>query len=118
MCLESWPIETAASSDATSAKITDSGAPPPLNAIPAGIDNAVAIAGAMNVMDWKSTPLKPTAPRPQTLGSVFTSNFGHRALPSRSDPSATPPDFSARWSCLPVGRGRSGATMYACGALR
>ncbi len=61
MCLESCPIETAASSDATSAKRTESGAPPPLNAIPAGMDNAVAIAGAMNVMLWKSTPLKPTA---------------------------------------------------------
>ncbi len=62
MCLESWPIETAANSDATSAKITESGAPPPLNAIPAGMDNAVAIAGAMKVMDWNSTPLNPTAP--------------------------------------------------------
>ncbi len=62
MRLESWPIETAANIDATSAKITDSGAPPPLNAIPAGIENAVAIAGAMNVMDWNSAPLNPTAP--------------------------------------------------------
>ena len=40
MCLESWPIETAANRDATRAKITDSGAPPPLNAMPAGIENA------------------------------------------------------------------------------
>ena len=84
MCLESCPIETAASSDATSAKITESGAPPPLNAIPAGIENAVAIAGAMNVMDWKSTPLKPTAPLRSSGVSFFTSNVGHRALPSRS----------------------------------
>jgi hypothetical protein len=62
MCLESCPIETAASSDATSAKITESGAPPPLNAMPAGIESAVAMAGAMKVMDWNSTPLNPTAP--------------------------------------------------------
>jgi hypothetical protein len=60
--LESCPIDTAANSDATSAKITESGAPPPLKAIPAGIENAVAIAGAMNVIDWTSTPPKPTTP--------------------------------------------------------
>src|SRR4051795_3968559 len=48
---------------ATSATITDRGAAPPLNAMPAGMDRAVAIAGAMNVIDWNSTPPKPTAPR-------------------------------------------------------
>ena len=61
MCLDSWPIELAANSEATNAKITASGAPPPLKAMPAGIDSAVAIAGAMNVMDWKSTDRR-TAP--------------------------------------------------------
>src|SRR6476469_1482519 len=55
-------MELAAIRHATSATITDKGAAPPLNEIPAGMESAVAIAGAMNVMDWNSTPPKPTAP--------------------------------------------------------
>src|ERR1041384_7760400 len=31
--------------------------------MPSGIDSAVAMAGAMNVIDWNRTPLKLTAPR-------------------------------------------------------
>src|SRR3954447_16455765 len=83
MCLESWPIETAASSDATRAKITESGAPPPLKAIPAGMESAVAIAGAMKVMDWKSTPLKPDGPPAQLRSPVLACHVGHRTLPRR-----------------------------------
>src|SRR4051794_33507820 len=56
-------MEFAAIRQAIKARITASGAAPPLNEMPAGMESAVAIAGAMNVMDWKSTPLKLTAPR-------------------------------------------------------
>ena len=84
MCLESCPIETAANSDATRAKSTESGAPPPLNAIPAGMENAVAIAGAMNVMLLEEHPAEADGAPAQSSGSVFTSDVGHGALPRRS----------------------------------
>src|SRR3954447_22569104 len=56
-------MEFAAIRQAIRARITESGAAPPLNEMPAGMESAVGIAGAMNVMDWKSNPLKLTAPR-------------------------------------------------------
>src|SRR5262245_36172211 len=62
MCLDNCPIEFAANNEAIRARITESGAAPPLKAMPAGMESAVAIAGAMNVMDWKRTPPNPTAP--------------------------------------------------------
>src|SRR5919197_2180790 len=62
MCLASCATELATNSDATSAMITASGAAPPAKDIPIGIEKAVAMAGAMKVIDWNRTPPKPTAP--------------------------------------------------------
>src|SRR3989442_291515 len=63
MCLASWATELATNSEAISARITASGVAPPPKAMPMGMEKAVAMAGAMNVIDWNSTPPKPTAPR-------------------------------------------------------
>src|ERR671937_2637919 len=67
MCLAIWATELATYSEAMRAMITASGAAPPANEIPIGIENAVAMAGAMNVIDWKRIPPKPTAPRRSSL---------------------------------------------------
>src|SRR5919201_3582268 len=69
MCFAIWAIELATNSDAIRARMTASGAAPPAKEMPRGIENAVAIAGAMNVIDWKRTPPKPTAPRRSSLDS-------------------------------------------------
>src|ERR671922_1701099 len=69
MCLAIWATELATHREAMRATITASGAAPPANEIPIGIENAVAIAGAMNVIDWKRIPPKPTAPRRSSLRS-------------------------------------------------
>src|SRR5437868_15514438 len=63
MCLVSCPMDSAAKIDATRARSTASGSAPPPKAAPVGMESAVAMAGAMNVMDWNSTPPKRTEPR-------------------------------------------------------
>src|SRR5436309_7751293 len=68
MCLAIWATELATHSEAMRATITASGAAPPANENPNGIENAVAMAGAMNVIDWKRIPPKPTAPRRSSSG--------------------------------------------------
>ena len=51
MCLASWPIELATNNEAIRATMTASTVAPPPKAIPIGMENAVAMAGAMNVID-------------------------------------------------------------------
>lgn len=52
---------------ATSATSTDSGRLPPANAAPDGIDAAMAAAGAIAVMLWKSTSRSPMASRSRVV---------------------------------------------------
>ncbi len=51
MCFASWPIEIATNRQPIRANTTASGVAPFPNAIPLGIENATAAAGAMCVMD-------------------------------------------------------------------
>ena len=76
MCLASCAIELATNSDATSAMITASTVAPPPKLIPMGIENAVAMAGAMKVIDWNRTPPKPTAPRRSSHGRATSGDEG------------------------------------------
>src|SRR6476661_1185604 len=46
-----------------SARTTASGVFPPANSVAAPIERAVATAGAMCVIDWKRTSVRPIAPR-------------------------------------------------------
>src|SRR6478752_9666107 len=46
-----------------SARTTASGVFPPANRVAAPIERAVATAGAMCVIDWKRTSVRPIAPR-------------------------------------------------------
>src|SRR6188472_1263050 len=62
-CFASWAIEDAVKSTAIMAKTTASGVMPPANAVAAPIDNAVATAGAMWVIDWNRTSGRPIALR-------------------------------------------------------
>src|SRR5665811_1536072 len=73
MCLASWPMLQAVNSIPTNAMLTESGSAPAAKAAPRGMDAAIAAPGAMDVMDWNSTSIKPTAFRSSCatgLGSV------------------------------------------------
>ena len=48
---------------------TESGSAPPANAAPSGMEAAMAAAGAIDVIDWNRTSVKPTAFRCQ-LGNL------------------------------------------------
>src|SRR6185503_9003849 len=61
--LLNWLIEYAVNRHAMSANRTASGVMPPANVVANPIDRAAATAGAMNVIDWNRTSVRPTAPR-------------------------------------------------------
>src|SRR6266571_1262622 len=67
-------MELATNRDAISARITASTVAPPPKDMPIGMEKAVAMAGAMNVIDWNRTPPKPTAPGRST--SAFRASVG------------------------------------------
>jgi len=54
-------METATSRQATSASTTARGSAPPANWAPTMIEKATAAAGAMCVIDWNRTSLRPIA---------------------------------------------------------
>src|SRR5919197_5831730 len=82
MCLAIWATELATHNDATRAMMTARGVAPPANDIPIGIENAVAMAGAMNVIDWNRIPLNPTAPRRSPRASPAAPGPGGGGTPT------------------------------------
>ena len=56
-------MHQAHSRHATRAKMTASGSAPPARPAPAGMEAAMAAAGAMSVIDWNSTSRRPIASR-------------------------------------------------------
>src|SRR5437660_9269738 len=62
MCLASWPIELATSTQAISANATESGSAGPANCTENRIEKAIAAPGAMCVIDWKRTCGSPIEP--------------------------------------------------------
>src|SRR6266516_2344427 len=65
-------MEMATSRQATSARITASGRAPPANCAPTMIEKATAAAGAIWVIDWNRTSLRPIASRARPVdGLVF-----------------------------------------------
>ncbi len=63
MCLASCPMLTAVNSMPMNAMNTESGSAPPANAAPSGMEAAMAAPGAIDVIDWNRTSVKPTALR-------------------------------------------------------
>src|SRR5436190_1864984 len=82
MCLASWATELATHSEAIRATITANGAAPPAKENPSGIEKAVAMAGAMNVIDWKRIPPNPTAPRRSSCGCPAAPGPGTGGTPT------------------------------------
>src|SRR5438477_936902 len=82
MCLASWATELATHSEAIRATITANGAAPPAKENPSGIEKAVAMAGAMNVIDWKRIPPNPTAPRLSSCGCPAAPGPGTGGTPT------------------------------------
>src|SRR6266536_5094599 len=100
MCLASWAIELATNSEATRARMTARTVAPPPKAMPMGMENAVAMAGAMKVIDWNSTPLKPTAP-PRSFAGGCSPALGAGPVWAGTSPDAIAAPHRARCSYRP-----------------
>src|SRR6266487_4929465 len=64
-------METATSRQATSASTTARGSAPPANWAPTMIEKATAAAGAMCVIDWNRTSLRPIASRARPVDGLL-----------------------------------------------
>src|SRR5476649_1458585 len=71
----------------TNAMLTESGSAPAAKAAPRGMDAAIAAPGAMDVMDWNSTSIKPTAFRSSCStgrGSVTADSSSMHRTPEKA----------------------------------